>query len=374
MLQAPARALVRRLATKATNMKKLAIDSPGVSLKGKRVVRAASLLAPWRAARAAPRSARAAARATSLPPPLPRARPPAQLMRVDFNVPLDKADPTKIANTQRIDAALPSVRYALAQGARAVVLMSHLGRPDGARAAKYSLAPCVPVLSAALGVPVTFVDDCVGPAVEAACAAPAPGAVLLLENLRFHVEEEGKGVKPDGSKFKASKEDVAAFAASLTKLGDVYVNDAFGTAHRAHASMVGVKLPQRVSGFLLKKELDYFSKALDAPARPFLAILGGAKVSDKIQLIMNLLDKVDEMIIGAGGQRASGGDRDLRGTRCFPATVAQCPSYPPPPAQAAAWPSPSRRWPTAWTSGRRSSTPRAPSSCPRSWPRRQRAR
>jgi phosphoglycerate kinase len=155
---------------------------------------------------------------------------------------------------------------------------------------------------------VTFLNDCVGPEVEAACAAPAPGSVILLENLRFHVEEEGKGQKPDGSKIKASKEEVASFAASLTQLGDIYVNDAFGTAHRAHASMVGVQLPQRVSGFLLKKELDYFRRALEAPERPFLAILGGAKVSDKIQLIKNMLDRVDEMIIGEGaeGQRGEG--------------------------------------------------------------------
>ncbi len=139
-----------------------------------------------------------------------------------------------------------------------------------------------------------------GAEVEAACANPAPGTVILLENLRFHVEEEGKGVNAAGEKFKASKDAVAAFAASLTKLGDVYVNDAFGTAHRAHASMVGVKLPVRASGFLLKKELAYFAKALEAPARPFLAILGGAKVADKIQLITNLLDKVDEMVIGGG--------------------------------------------------------------------------
>ena len=248
-------ALARRLSTKS-NMKKLAIDAPSVSLKGKRV-----------------------------------------LIRVDFNVPLDKADPTKITNTQRIDAAVPTIKYALNQGAT-VVLMSHLGRPDGSRVAKYSLAPVVPVLSSALGVPVAFVGDCVGPAAASACAAPAPGSVTLLENLRFYVAEEGKGVKPDGTKFKASKEEVAAFASELTKHGDIYVNDAFGTAHRAHASMVGINLPQRLCGFLLKKELDYFSRALDAPARPFLAILGGAKVSDKIQLIMNLLDKVDEMIIG----------------------------------------------------------------------------
>jgi phosphoglycerate kinase len=176
--------------------------------------------------------------------------------------------------------------------------MSHLGRPDGTATPKYSLGVCVPVLKERLGVDVTFLPDCVGPQVEAACADPAPGSVFLLENLRFHVEEEGKGVDAAGNKTKASKEAVAAFSSSLTKLGDVYVNDAFGTAHRAHASMVGVQLPDRVSGFLLKKELAYFSKAMDAPARPYLVILGGAKVTDKIQLIDNLLDKCDEMIIG----------------------------------------------------------------------------
>lgn len=124
--------------------------------------------------------------------------------------------------------------------------------------------------------------------------------MILLENLRFHLEEEGKGVDEAKNKIKANPDDVAKFRASLTKLGDVYVNDAFGTAHRAHSSMVGVQLPQRASGFLMKKELDYFSKALENPQRPFLAILGGAKVADKIQLIENLLDKVNEMIIGGG--------------------------------------------------------------------------
>jgi phosphoglycerate kinase len=178
--------------------------------------------------------------------------------------------------------------------------MSHLGRPDGVPNPKFTMKPCVAVLEKQLKRPITFLSDCTGPEVEAACANPAPGSVILLENLRFHVEEEGKGVNAAGEKFKASKEAVAAFASSLTKLGDVYVNDAFGTAHRAHASMVGVKLPVRASGFLLKKELAYFAKALEAPARPFLAILGGAKVADKIQLITNLLDKVDEMVIGGG--------------------------------------------------------------------------
>ncbi|XP_022252526.1 phosphoglycerate kinase 1-like [Limulus polyphemus] len=147
---------------------------------------------------------------------------------------------------------------------------------------------------------VKFLPDCVGAEVEAACQDPSEGSVILLENLRFHVEEEGKGVDAQGQKVKASPDAVATFRASLTKLGDVYVNDAFGTAHRAHSSMVGVEHAQRAAGFLLKKELTYFAKALENPERPFLAILGGAKVKDKIQLIENMLDKVNEMIIGGG--------------------------------------------------------------------------
>ncbi|KAG9478458.1 hypothetical protein GDO78_013472 [Eleutherodactylus coqui] len=147
---------------------------------------------------------------------------------------------------------------------------------------------------------ILFLKDCVGPEVEAKCADPAPGSIILLENLRFHVEEEGKGKDAAGNKTKAEPAQLEAFRASLSKLGDVYVNDAFGTAHRAHSSMVGVNLPQRAAGFLMKKELDYFAKALENPERPFLAILGGAKVKDKIQLINNMLDKVNEMIIGGG--------------------------------------------------------------------------
>lgn len=147
--------------------------------------------------------------------------------------------------------------------------------------------------------PVTFLSDCVGSEVEKACANPSSGSVILLENLRFHIEEEGSA-KVDGKKVKANKEDVEKFRASLTKLGDVYINDAFGTAHRAHSSMVGVKLPVRAAGFLMQKELSAFTRVLEQPQRPYCAILGGAKVSDKIQLISNLLDKVDEMIIGGG--------------------------------------------------------------------------
>ncbi len=217
------------------------------------------------------------------------------LMRVDFNVPLKDG---KITNNARIVAALPSIKYALEKGA-SVVLMSHLGRPDGERIMKYSMAPVAQELEKLLGRSVTFLDDCVGPKVEAACAKLAPGSIVLLENLRFHIEEEGKAKKEDGSSVKADPENVKTFRASLTKLGDVYVNDAFGTAHRAHSSMVGVDLV-RASGFLMQTELNYFGKALSNPDRPFLAILGGAKVADKIQLIENLLDKVNIMIIGGG--------------------------------------------------------------------------
>ncbi|XP_078737328.1 phosphoglycerate kinase-like [Lampetra fluviatilis] len=220
------------------------------------------------------------------------------LMRVDFNVPMKGKE---ITNNQRIKAAVPSIQYCLDHGAKSVVLMSHLGRPDGVPMPdKYSLGPVQPELKKLLGRDVQFLSDCVGPEVEAACANPATGSVLLLENLRFHVEEEGKGKDAAGNKIKADAAAVATFRASLSKLGDIYVNDAFGTAHRAHSSMVGCDLPIKAAGFLMKKELDYFAKALEKPERPFLAILGGAKVKDKIQLINNLLDKVDEMIVGGG--------------------------------------------------------------------------
>jgi phosphoglycerate kinase len=220
------------------------------------------------------------------------------LIRVDFNVPQDKATGA-ITNTKRIEAALPTIKYALDQGA-SVVLMSHLGRPDGKRIEKFSLKPVAEALQKLLGRPVQFLNDCVGPEVEAACAKARPGDVILLENLRFHIEEEGKVKLEDGTKLKADADKVKAFRASLTKLGDVYINDAFGTAHRDHSSMTGVQLPQRACGYLMKKELDAFGAVLDHPKRPLLAILGGAKVADKIQLINNLLDKADEIIIGGG--------------------------------------------------------------------------
>ena len=225
-------------------------------------------------------------------------------IRVDFNVPQDKATGA-ITNNARIAAALPTIKYALEQGA-AVVLASHLGRPDGKVIAKFSLKPIAVELEKLLGRPVKFLDDCVGPAVEAACAPGAlkAGDVVLLENLRFHLEEEGKvkEKQADGTEksIKADPAAVAAFRASLSKLADVYVNDAFGTAHRAHSSMVGVTLPDKAAGFLMEAELKAFAKVIESPARPLLAILGGAKIADKIPLINNLLEKSDEIIIGGG--------------------------------------------------------------------------
>jgi len=222
------------------------------------------------------------------------------LMRVDFNVPQDKATGA-ITNPQRILAALPTIKYALERGA-SVVLMSHLGRPDGNVIAKFSLKPVADKLQELLGNPVKFLADCVGPEVEQACAPGAlkPGDVVLLENLRFHIEEEGKIKNEDGTSVKADPKAVEAFRASLSRLGDVYVNDAFGTAHRAHSSMVGVKLPHKVAGFLMEAELKAFTAVIDNPQRPLLAILGGAKIADKIPLINHLLEKANEIIIGGG--------------------------------------------------------------------------
>lgn len=221
-------------------------------------------------------------------------------MRVDFNVPQDKNDPSIITNTQRIDGALPTIKSVLDKGAKSVVLASHLGRPDGSVVAKYSLAPVAKILEEKLGKPVIFCKDCIGAEVEATCENPEKGTVILLENLRFHVEEEGKGVDAEGNKIKAKAEDVKAFRESLAKLADIYVNDAFGTAHRAHSSMLGEGYKEKCAGELMSKELVSFGKVLDTPQKPVLAILGGAKVSDKIQLIMNMLDKVDKMIVGGG--------------------------------------------------------------------------
>ncbi|EAS27713.3 phosphoglycerate kinase [Coccidioides immitis RS] len=220
------------------------------------------------------------------------------LIRVDFNVPLDSHN--NITNNQRIVGALPTIKYAINHGAKSIILMSHLGRPDGRPNDKYSLAPVAPELEKLLGTPVKFVHECVGREVEETVSSANNGQVILLENLRFHPEEEGSYKDQEGKKVKADKNKVEEFRKALTALGDVYINDAFGTAHRAHSSMVGINLPEKASGFLVKKELEYFAKVLENPQRPFLAILGGAKVSDKIQLIDNLLSKVNSLIICGG--------------------------------------------------------------------------
>jgi len=220
-------------------------------------------------------------------------------IRVDFNVPQDKNDPNIITNTARIDAALPTIKAVLAKGAKSVVLASHLGRPDGRVQEKFSMAPVAKVVEEKLGTPVTFIES-YGPEMEAACADPKPGSVILLNNLRFNVEEEGKGKDADGNKVSADAAKVTAFRSSIRKLADIYVNDAFGTAHRAHSSMVGEGFDVKASGGLMNAELAAFAKVLDNPGKPVLAILGGAKVTDKIQLIFNMLDKVDKLIIGGG--------------------------------------------------------------------------
>ncbi|PIP78354.1 MAG: phosphoglycerate kinase [Ignavibacteria bacterium CG22_combo_CG10-13_8_21_14_all_37_15] len=206
------------------------------------------------------------------------------LVRVDFNVPLDEN--LNVTDDKRIVESLPTIKKIIAEGGKAI-LMSHLGRPKGKVNPKYSLAPAAKKLSELLGKEVNLASDCIGEAVKAEVNEMKSGDVLLLENLRFHEEEE--------------KND-PAFAKQLAELGDIYVNDAFGSAHRAHASTEGVTkfLAVSVAGYLMEKELNYLGKAVGNPERPYCAILGGAKISGKIDVINNLLDKVDTLIIGGG--------------------------------------------------------------------------
>lgn len=209
------------------------------------------------------------------------------LVRVDFNVPTEG---NRVTDDTRIRAAIPTLKYILEQKPRALILMSHLGRPKGEDKAKdkekYSLSPVVPLVSEQLGVHVAFAEDCIGEEAEKAAAALPQGGVLVLENTRFHKGE--------------SKND-PAMAEQLARLGDILVNDAFGTAHRAHASNVGLAAHmESVAGFLLEKEIDFLVNAIENPKRPFVAIMGGAKISDKVLVIEALLQKVDKLLIGGG--------------------------------------------------------------------------
>ena len=205
-------------------------------------------------------------------------------VRVDFNVPLDEKG--KVADDMRIVAALPTLRYLLECGAK-VICASHLGRPKGKRDGKYSLQPVASVLATHLNQPVLFLEDCVWKNVEQTVANLSKGSIVLLENLRFHAEEE------------ANEEN---FAKQLAALADVYVNDAFGTVHRAHASTAGMVpfVAEKAAGFLVEKELTFLRQKMDAPERPFCVVLGGAKVSDKIGVIEALLEKADQILLGGG--------------------------------------------------------------------------
>jgi phosphoglycerate kinase len=206
------------------------------------------------------------------------------LVRVDFNVPM--TSDLQVSDDTRIVESLPTIKKILSDGG-AVILMSHLGRPKGKPAPEFSLKPVAAHLGSLLGLTVHFATDCIGKPARAAVEALKPGEVLLLENLRFHSEEE--------------KND-EAFAKELASLGEVYVNDAFGTAHRAHASTEGVArfVKPAVAGFLMRKEIEYLGRAVGNPARPYVAILGGAKISGKIDVIQNLMPKIDALVIGGG--------------------------------------------------------------------------
>jgi phosphoglycerate kinase len=218
------------------------------------------------------------------------------LMRIDFNVPIKDGI---VQDVNRIKQTIPTIEYALKYGARGVILISHLGRPNGEKNKKYSLKPVAEVLQQFLSAKVDFLEDCIGEEVQNYCSNISNGQVVLLENLRFYLEEEVK-IKTDTTTLVAKPEDVENFRNQLSQLGDIYINDAFANAHRAHSSMVGISIPIRAAGLLMIKEIKGFSYILENPKRPFSLIMGGAKISDKIKLISNMLPKIDQLLVGGG--------------------------------------------------------------------------
>jgi phosphoglycerate kinase len=218
-------------------------------------------------------------------------------VRTDFNTPLKNG---KVSNNTRIVETLPTIQKILESSPKGLVLASHLGRPDGMPKKEFSMLPVHAELEKLLGTKVKFVSDCVGEEALTASNELRNGEILLLENLRFHGEEEGSMINEAGAKVKLPADSIGKFRSQLTQLGDLYVNDAFGTSHRAHSSIVGINLPIRVAGLLMQKELDFFGRALENPEKPIVIVLGGAKVGDKLPLIKNLLTMANEIVIGGG--------------------------------------------------------------------------
>ena len=218
-------------------------------------------------------------------------------LRADFNVPLKEG---KIKDATRIRETIPTIKKILENNPRGLFLTSHLGRPDGKKKPEFSLRPVAEELEKLGGFKVKFVDDCVGEEALDLGKSIKQGEVVLLENLRFYAEEEGKVKDKDGNSVKVDKKLVSDFRGKLTSLTDIYVNDAFGTMHRAHSSIVGIDVPVRAAGLLVEKELKFFGQALENPKRPLVVVLGGAKVADKLPVIRNLLNLADDIIIGGG--------------------------------------------------------------------------
>jgi phosphoglycerate kinase len=219
------------------------------------------------------------------------------LMRVDFNVPVRNG---KVVDSSRITASLPTIHYALDHGAEKIVLLSHLGQPNGQKTEKDSLLPVAEVLRSELGRPVTFLDNCYGDAVRSAIDSLPKSSVVLLENVRFHPEEEGSYKNTKGEKVKVDRSALFDFRHQLSLLGEIFVNDAFGAAHRAHSSVVGIDLAVRAAGLLMGKEMNFLSMILETPAKPLTFVMGGAKLKDKILMIENILNIADEIVLVGG--------------------------------------------------------------------------